>query len=64
MIGLKSLLEYFHIITMSVAPLAVSSFGTFFMLSSNTVHPLKSLIAIILGFFFVFFFLLLFCFLQ
>ena len=29
-VGLKSLLEYFHFNTMSVAPLAISSFGTFF----------------------------------
>ena len=51
MIGLKSLLEYFHINTMSVPPLAISSFGTFFMLSFNTVLPVKSLIVILLGFF-------------
>ena len=49
MIGLKSLLEYFHINTMSVAPLAISSFGTFFILISNTVLPVKSLITIIWG---------------
>ena len=52
MIGLKSLLEYFHINTMSAAPLAISSFSTFFMLSSSTVLPVKSLIDIILGGFF------------
>ena len=52
MIGLKSLLEYFHINTMSVAPLAISSFGTYSMTSSNTVFPVKSWIAIILGGFF------------
>ena len=33
---------------MSVALLAISSFGTLFVLSSNTVLPVKSLIDIIL----------------
>ena len=53
---LKSVLKYFHINTMSVAPLAISSFCTlFFLLSSKAVLPVKSLKAIILGccFFFV-----------
>ena len=55
--GLKSLLEYFHINTMSVAPLSINSFGTFFFwLSSNTILPVKPLIAIIWGIFFFFFF--------
>ena len=49
-IGLKSLLEYFHINTMSVALLAISSLGTFlFLFSSSTVLPVKYLMAIILG---------------
>ena len=47
--GLKSLLEYFRINTMSVAPLSINSFSTFFPLSSNTILPVKSLIAIIFG---------------
>ena len=50
----------FHINTMSVAPLEISSFGTFFMLSFNTVFPVKSLIAIILGYLFIYLFIFFF----
>ena len=53
-IGLKYLLEYFHINTMSVAPLAISSICTLFLLSFNTVLPVKSWIAIFSGFCFCF----------
>ena len=41
---------------MSVVLSAISSFSTFYLLSSNTVLPLKPLIAIILLFFVFFFF--------
>ena len=46
-------LEYFHINIMFVAPSSINSLETFWLFS-NTILPLKSLIAIILGGLFVF----------